>query len=1081
MEAEPTGSNRPNRPNRRYARLKRMIGMATAFVLAISGCVAASATAQANEELQGAAAQTQHTTQVQGTTQQTSQTATQQTGQTDASQHTDAPINTSLSPSDPNEKAPESIGMGQRYGLGRTGQARVVALRVDFPDMSFAKDDTLEALQSLIDGSNQKFYPYESLNSYYQRSSYGKLSFTGQAFDYHATRNRSEYATEQELLDEAMKALDATVDFSQFDGNNDGRIDVVYLHFAGPDTGWSSQWWSHEFNSDQGRVYDGKEVCNVTFLHTPSNTVDGAQTIIHETGHALGLTDYYSDPNATHAYGSMGTSDMMNDNVTDQCGFSKWLLGWLDDDHVTRIVVGKQGVTVQRGGAQEHKPSLSQAVTSLDYDDMRQQGGIVVISADSALLGANGKFSSYYMLQYDDPVGNQSELQQPTLRLYRIQAELNELRIFTHANLDSYEPHNALIELVNMKQAPGHSGNPNLMQGDRINGSTTPSTNFREAASAGFTGIDIAVTTVNALGATVDISYNDAGQVNPDDFAITDTVMHRGVLNNDTYQLKTTTKVTPVDLAARAYITVDGVKYPAVANVDGDIITLDYSLDNGTITSHSICSFEFPEGMFYTGIKDGQPVTSQAISVPVKVGPEETLNRGTYQWQGDTSWLARANQSIFTDDQGKQHMVFANGTTLGFATFGNDYTNEPNIRTIDLGNTLNSYDVIRHASLRDGVLEVTLGTSGNEKATTYWIDTTTGKPTAHYTSAQSGNTVLRIGNSVLYVTSYDYTGSTVRLLTPQQDGTVRVSDSKGTAELFETQDGTPVIMPLTGTGKDYATDPVTGKDGRSLLLVAGDTLEAKLLALADAAQGTTPAWTYTLVTPTRSFFVPDTVNIMAVTATQSASYVLSMEPENGNPRYFLIRFDAKGTQNARKQIDAPHIYATDRTKQFGLDVAPNGYLALVDRQTGETEGFFSRIITTLISPDFTSVTQSTGSSMQQQSTGWMNGRWVYVAITSHFEDDKPSTLDYSATRVLDTAPSPSPVTPSDPSKPSTPGKGGNGTHNANTATTATGTNAKTSTLTRTGAAVPILLAIGLAVAAIILLAVANRPASQRKH
>lgn len=48
-----------------------------------------------------------------------------------------------------------------------------------------------------------------------------------------------------------------------------------------------------------------------------------------------------------------------------------------------------------------------------------------------------------------------------------------------------------------------------------------------------------------------------------------------------------------------------------------------------------------------------------------------------------------------------------------------------------------------------------------------------------------------------------------------------------------------------------------------------------------------------MVTPTRSFFMPDTVSIPAVTATQSASYALSMEPENGDARYFLIRFDAK--------------------------------------------------------------------------------------------------------------------------------------------------------------------------------------------
>ena len=49
-----------------------------------------------------------------------------------------------------------------------------------------------------------------------------------------------------------------------------------------------------------------------------------------------------------------------------------------------------------------------------------------------------------------------------------------------------------------------------------------------------------------------------------------------------------------------------------------------------------------------------------------------------------------------------------------------------------------------------------------------------------------------------------------------------------------------------------------------------------------------------------------TVSILAVTARQSASYALSMEPENGDARYFLIHFDAKGAQNARKQIDAPH-------------------------------------------------------------------------------------------------------------------------------------------------------------------------------
>lgn len=285
------------------ARIRRIAAMITTTALLICGCALTSVPAMAQDGMNGttsdeAVAASQATQLAQTAAEQSTaeQDATEQRGahQTEASQAgqsaaatdhnttgqatsqsnastlvSDAPLNTSFDPQDPNEKSPESIGLGQRIGLGRTGVAKVVALRVDFPDEKFAQGDSLEALQTLIDGTNQDFHPYESLNSYYQRSSYGKLSFTGQAFDYHATHNRGEYNDTSDVTVEALRALDTTVDFSQFDGNNDGSIDLVYMHFAGPDSGWGGTWWSYESNANEGLIFDGKELCNIVTLRSP--------------------------------------------------------------------------------------------------------------------------------------------------------------------------------------------------------------------------------------------------------------------------------------------------------------------------------------------------------------------------------------------------------------------------------------------------------------------------------------------------------------------------------------------------------------------------------------------------------------------------------------------------------------------------------------------------------------------------------------------------------------------------------------------------------------------------------------------
>ena len=241
-------------------------------------------------------------------------------------------------------------------GMPLEGTAKVLAIRVAFPAegteeaLTFDEGDTLKALQAKIDGESAPA-PYESLNAYYQRSSYGKLSFTGKAYDYTAQHCRSYYTDNvEELFREAVTALKKQgVDIASFDGNGDGLIDGVYLHFAGKTTGWGTTWWSNQRKSSDAEPIEGTEVClgNEVLLHEPANESESSKTIIHETGHCLGLPDYY--PYNTASSSGINTHDMMSDNMGDQCAFSKWILGWISNSDITRVKVASDGVWVKRG------------------------------------------------------------------------------------------------------------------------------------------------------------------------------------------------------------------------------------------------------------------------------------------------------------------------------------------------------------------------------------------------------------------------------------------------------------------------------------------------------------------------------------------------------------------------------------------------------------------------------------------------------------------------------------------------------------------------------------------------------------
>ncbi len=251
-------------------------------------------------------------------------------------------------------------------GLPSTGNVKVPVILIDFPDYPHNTSDTVATADSKFFGNgNPVNYPYESLKNYYLRSSYGKLNISGTVYGwYTAAHLRSYYANlsssgnfnygNEALIMEAVKYYDGLgADFSQYDNDNNGYIDGVYIKWTGPDNGWANFWWAYQnsWEANPSFTVDGKKF-NKFVWSWYSNSAQGSpsdsiRTDIHETGHLLGLPDYYDYKTGVGPEGGIGGLDMMDSNWGDHNCFSKYILGWISP---TIISAGTQKIVLNPSG-----------------------------------------------------------------------------------------------------------------------------------------------------------------------------------------------------------------------------------------------------------------------------------------------------------------------------------------------------------------------------------------------------------------------------------------------------------------------------------------------------------------------------------------------------------------------------------------------------------------------------------------------------------------------------------------------------------------------------------------------------------
>lgn len=272
----------------------------------------------------------------------------------------------------------EKERIGNPLPIPSTGAYNLLVIPVQFSDKPIS-DEQMDRLGKAFNGTSADT-GWESVNSYYKKSSYSKLDMTFDVQKPFVTDKNYKYYEDYSgkitvdgetitktgdilLLELALAYYAQSLDLTKYDTDNDGIIDAVYLIYSAPVTYDSeanadSIYWAYVTTyPTETQKYDGLEVGYYLFAgfdfmdeHTGNSNdtylgQDGytsykglkimAETYIHETGHLLGLDDYYDYEDAKGSGEGLGGADMMDYNVGDHNAYSKLILGWVDPTVIT--------------------------------------------------------------------------------------------------------------------------------------------------------------------------------------------------------------------------------------------------------------------------------------------------------------------------------------------------------------------------------------------------------------------------------------------------------------------------------------------------------------------------------------------------------------------------------------------------------------------------------------------------------------------------------------------------------------------------------------------------------------------------
>lgn len=267
------------------------------------------------------------------------------------------------------------------YYAPHSGEVHIPVIMMEYTDVKFIKqgaeltaqfDEYFNGTQKTPHSSETRYDGYSSVAQFFRDASYGSFNPVFELYGpYTSDKNHDYYGHKNgdtrklELFKDAVHKADNDIDFTQYDSNNDGRVDMVYILYAGAGANLSQDnndvWPACFSTAGSYTTADGMKIgilggANELAIKdhpTIGSPRAGVGVTCHEISHGLGLPDLYwtlktppTDPQGYVDYNNCGPEDwdLMDGgenlyNAMWPCQYTAWerdIMGWLKIEQLTQ-------------------------------------------------------------------------------------------------------------------------------------------------------------------------------------------------------------------------------------------------------------------------------------------------------------------------------------------------------------------------------------------------------------------------------------------------------------------------------------------------------------------------------------------------------------------------------------------------------------------------------------------------------------------------------------------------------------------------------------------------------------------------
>lgn len=308
-------------------------------------------------------------------------------------------------------------------GFPRTGSPKSLVIMVNFSDLNFVIPNAKDAFTRLL---NQEDYSDNggtgSAKDYFEAASNGQFSPQFDVVGPYTLPNKMAYYGANDpdtgedvkpaymIVDACNAANNAGLDFTQYDTDNDGYIDNIFVYYAGyneAEWGPENSVWPHRWSvvrnfnytgTTQSITFDGKILydyaCTSELKGESGTSMCGIGTFTHEFGHVIGLPDYYhtaADKSALDYWDIMDAGAYLNAGRTPPTysAYDRFYLGWLKPEEINTA-------------ADKVLYPLSQSETTISSTAKQ---AYLLSATTHNLVGDNPLPSEFYIMEYRKKTG----------------------------------------------------------------------------------------------------------------------------------------------------------------------------------------------------------------------------------------------------------------------------------------------------------------------------------------------------------------------------------------------------------------------------------------------------------------------------------------------------------------------------------------------------------------------------------------------------------------------------------------------------------------------------------------------------